>query len=566
MRCLGFFCLFGSSLSLFAKDFSLIESFGVKIWREEKPVLHDYDADFGRKVADQMFQIRLKTRHGFGYAHLGYVLDKLNAWPQGFYDDESCRKTDLNCRTWGSSFARHWHPFIHSKKIPYKAVYLKRNLHGFEIVDLEKVEDAPVGSILVWEKCWRFDSPAGHIAVVTEKGKKAVSDFQHNLSVCSQSQLIGIFIPFKEPKKLETLDEEKEPKEKKPVQPDQSLEASIWLDYDRDLGGQVADLVLASHFKESQGIAYTHVGKALEKAGAWPSGFHDSGNCSKTDLNCHNWSSSFARYWHPFVHSKKIPYKAVYLRKNVNDFEISDMNKIEDAPIGSLLVWEKCGQLGRYSPGYIAVVTKEGKEVVSDFRHDISLCSADDLIGIFFPVKQKKEKEVVLSDSKPFSKPPLSDYNASLGNKVADLVYEDRLQTSYGLCYAHVGRALGNAGAWPWGFHDSQNCDQFDLNCQRWASAFARRWDPNVHPEKIPYRAVYLRRNINGFEISEITQVEDAPVGSILVWEKCNRFSHPAGHIAIVTQKGVESVSDFRHGLDVCDPINLIGIFIPVEK
>jgi hypothetical protein len=157
----------------------------------------------------------------------------------------------------------------------------------------------------------------------------------------------------------------------------------------------------------------------------------------------------------------------------------------------------------------------------------------------------------------------LARYDASLGQRLAQSAQKNMLgQTSQGLCYLSVGRAL--EFIWPRGFHDDGGCGTLDLNCRDYARSFAEHWKSSVHGIKIPLEAVFLKGNKNGEAKATGFNERDAPVGSVLVWKSCS--SNPAGHIAIITQKGKKAVSDFPHGVDLCPSNELIGIFMPVRK
>jgi hypothetical protein len=162
----------------------------------------------------------------------------------------------------------------------------------------------------------------------------------------------------------------------------------------------------------------------------------------------------------------------------------------------------------------------------------------------------------------------MSDYDQDLANRVSEAVMARKSGRSLGLCFTYVANAMEAVGAWPRGFHDNGSCNSTDLNCRTFANSFSARWHTPSHSNRIPYKAVFLKNNMNGEQInSSINHTSLAPKGSILVWHKCSQFSSEAGHIAIVTEKGRTAVSDFLHGTsDVCNEDSLTGIFIPVKK
>jgi hypothetical protein len=161
--------------------------------------LKNYDEDFATRVSKDISAHHAGSSIGLCYKYVGESLDRVGAWPRGFYDDGSCSSTDLNCNIWASSFAYYWKTSLHQAKIPYQPVFLRENKNGEEVkTAIDHTSKAPKGSILVWKKCNGVSSAAGHIAIVTEKGREAVSDFVHGTSdVCEESNLIGIFIPIK---------------------------------------------------------------------------------------------------------------------------------------------------------------------------------------------------------------------------------------------------------------------------------------------------------------------------------------------------------------------------------
>lgn len=161
----------------------------------------------------------------------------------------------------------------------------------------------------------------------------------------------------------------------------------------------------------------------------------------------------------------------------------------------------------------------------------------------------------------------LGRYNEALGRAVANYARNHAGAGSGGLCYTYVGAALENVRfdgrqVWARGFHDDESCNAVDLNCAQAAKNFAMRWNSSVHEAGIRYTPVFLRNNLNGESVDLGVTPETAPVGSILVWEKCSERTE--GHIAIVTEEGKQAASDFSHTVNLCGNGTLIGIFIPV--
>gem|GEM_PF-4767143 len=152
--------------------------------------------------------------------------------------------------------------------------------------------------------------------------------------------------------------------------------------YDAILGARLARNAKSGVAGGSLGQCFAYVARAISEI--WPNGFHDSGDCSKTDLNCRTYARSFAENWKTSVHGSKMRLKAVLLKDNLNGEKHNEGVSHSEAPVGSILVWRKCSS---NPAGHIAVVTKKGSESASDFLHGVDVCPTEHLIGIFVPVK-----------------------------------------------------------------------------------------------------------------------------------------------------------------------------------
>ena len=107
-------------------------------------------------------------------------------WPVG-------TAPELNTRSYARSFAEYFVPARHEAITHMRAAYLKGKVD--KVAGVSARFKMPVGSVIVWSSC--STSAAGHIAIVTEEGKKACSDFCGSLDQCSSSNIIGMFYPFK---------------------------------------------------------------------------------------------------------------------------------------------------------------------------------------------------------------------------------------------------------------------------------------------------------------------------------------------------------------------------------
>lgn len=111
------------------------------------------------------------------------------AWPVG-------SATELNTSSYASSFAKYFVPARHESITHMRAAYLKgKNASVDKVGGVSGRFKMPVGSVIVWSSC--SASAAGHIAIVTEEGKTACSDFCGSLDQCSPSNIIGLFYPYK---------------------------------------------------------------------------------------------------------------------------------------------------------------------------------------------------------------------------------------------------------------------------------------------------------------------------------------------------------------------------------
>lgn len=106
-------------------------------------------------------------------------------WPVG-------TAPELNTRSYAKSFAEYFVPARHESMTRLRAAYLKGKVD--KVGGVEARYKLPRGSVIVWRSCSL--NPAGHIAIVTQEGKQACSDFCSDLDQCPASNIIGMFYPF----------------------------------------------------------------------------------------------------------------------------------------------------------------------------------------------------------------------------------------------------------------------------------------------------------------------------------------------------------------------------------
>ncbi len=171
-----------------------------------------------------------------------------------------------------------------------------------------------------------------------------------------------------------------------------------------------------------------------------------------------------------------------------------------------------------------------------------------------------------------FKEYTMGSYDSAFGRRLSQMIksvnYDgscglDGFENSRGVCYGCVGVALENAVSGNPFSGDTNN----RLNPPPYsAKFFATGWNQKVDGPKFGLsRIFYSTRDY----AKGVKAANEAPIGSVIVWDKCGSSSH--GHIAIKTSQ-TEACADFCATInDTCGSVSsdghqrVIGVFLPVS-
>ncbi|MBW7876281.1 MAG: hypothetical protein H3C47_09875, partial [Candidatus Cloacimonetes bacterium] len=171
-----------------------------------------------------------------------------------------------------------------------------------------------------------------------------------------------------------------------------------------------------------------------------------------------------------------------------------------------------------------------------------------------------------------FKEYTMGRYDSAFGRRLSQMISGadfdgscglDGFENSRGVCYGCVGVALESAVSGNPFSGDTNN----RLNPPPYsAKFFATGWNQKVDGPKFGLsRIFYSTRDY----AKGVKAANEAPIGSVIVWDKCGSSSH--GHIAIKTSQ-TKACADFCATInDTCGSISsdghqrIIGVFLPVS-